>query len=448
MRFVLTCIMLCLFVCITHSQELSIAVAANKYKVQKDTITVERKTKEVSFTITYTITGTNRPVSVNMEEGPGSTLKASDIVTGGGLRKSARNFSQPDYSDKIDIKIPAGATYEKDEYTEIVFTWADMLNTNTSKTKKLVIKTHTRKDFEWVEDKTNTPKLEFIQYTDFLGINSDKPNGVFQQQLLFKWPIFKSYWKLDDKFKVQFLRSVLLPNILMNRIDKAKDDSSILVPLGKSVVMNPNSSVADTLNNVVGSFDLIRYANTVIESSINLLTLHIDSTRVYVSYDFGLLRDRIYDTISQARPVSRPIYSYITGWHIYTKSALDPKASLNIEVEAGLRRVHLQDNFFEQYDVYAYENGNTKSIQFPIRTARDKNISKPIYHASVKLSKDWGKESTNYVFLRLKYQWQRGQYNFIFKDQPNLLRRQDYSNHFFQVNLGLSLGLEDLFKKK
>lgn len=425
------------------AQDLSFSVAQKKFEIKNDTLLIEKKSGNLSFSIIYTITGTDKPVSLKITEGKSSTSAFSSIVSR--LPASVRFNTSDGYSGKVDFNTTM-ENLSGDQVLELVFHWPDFLKKSQQKEKKLIIKIHKKKkEYDWAPDPTNTPKLEWIQYTDFLGINSDRPNGVIQQQLLFKWPLMKTYLKRSEKFKVQFLRSVLLPNILLNRIDKAKDDSSILAPLGRTIITSP---APDTIANVVGTFDLMRYANTLFGSSLNLLTFHIDKTRLYFNYDVGLLRNRIYDTISQARPVARPIYSILTGWHVYVKSVLDPKTELNIEAEIGANKVHLKDNFFEQYDIYGYDNGPVNSIRFPVKRQGERNNSRPVWYSSVKLSKDWGKESTNYIFFRLKYQWQSGKYNFVYKDAPDEINQQEFNNHFMQVNLGLSLGLEDLFKKK
>lgn len=425
------------------AQDLTLSVVKKKFEIKNDTVMIEKSEGKLSFTIMYTITGTDRPIRLKVLKGPSSTGMFGAIVSE--LSGDKLLNQREGYSGTIDFETKMEDIAE-DQIVEILFKWPDLLKRGQLKEKRLVVKIHKKKGyFDWTVDAGNTPKLEWIQYTDFLGINSDRPNGVIQQQLLFKWPLIKSYWKASDKFKVQVLRSILVPNILLNRIDKAKDDSSILVPLGRTIITNP---LPDTIANVVGTFDLLRYANTLFGSSLNLITIHIDKARIYFNADLGLLRNRIYDTISQAKPVARPIYSWVSGWHFYVKSVLDPKTELNIEAELGANKVHLQDNFFNQYDIYGYDNGEISGIRFPVTRQGQKNDSKPVWFSSVKLSKDWGKESTNYIFFRLKYQWQSGEYEFIYKDVSNTIQRQRFNNHFLQANLGVSLGLEDLFKKK
>lgn len=432
------------------SQDLKISIIGDKYKLVGDTVflDIDKSSTSAAISVLYSISGTNQPVSIMIKEDASSSINSGLVNFGTNSLPMTENFSHPDYTGRIDINLATVSTLPRKSNFDLVFNWNDMLQPGQCKHKKLVLFIRRQmKNIDWQEDPTNTPKLEIIQYTDFLGINSDRPNGVFQEQLLFKWPIFKSYWKINDKWKLQIFRSILLPNILLNRIDKAKDDSSILMPLGRSAIIDSNTGDTSYLANAVGSFDLIRFANTKIEASINIATIHIGKTRLYLNYDAGLLRNRIYDTISQKSTVARPIYSYLHGWHLYVRSDLDKKTELNIEFELGARKVALQDNFFKQYDIYAFENGTRKEIRFPVRTDNG-NSSKAIWYSSVKLTKDWGKESTNYVFFRLKYQWQKGKYNFISQTNPKKFQEESFINHFFQVNMGVSLGLEDLFKKK
>ena len=448
MKRVFILISICCQILKLYSQDLELQVAGKKFSIISDTIHITKEHKAVSFKIFYTISKTSVPVSLKITDGAGFTIPLSSILCDSNFLTMQSLSPSNNFQGYLNLVLPANESYADYEYVNMLFVYPDLLNPGSHKKKLLIVAIHKRESFfDSVNDPTNTTKLEMIQYTDFLGINSDRPNGGLQQQLLFKWPINRRRWQLSKHFSLQPLRSVLLPNVLLNRIDKARDDSSMLVPLGGSVVRRPNSVENDTITNVVGTFDLIRYTNTMIESSLNILTVHFENTRVYLNFDFGLLRNRVLDSLSQARLISRPIYSVISGWHAYAKSTLDPKTQLNIEIEVGFKNVRLKDNFYKQYDVFGYESGEVNGIRFPVKTIDGENKSRPIYYSSVKLSKDWGKESTNYIFLRLKYQWQNGEYNFIRRDAPKELRMEAFHNHFFQVNLGLSLGLESLFKK-
>jgi hypothetical protein len=291
-------------------------------------------------------------------------------------------------------------------------------------------------------DESNTQKTEIIQYTDFLGFGNDRPNGLLQQQFLFKWPINKKQISVSKNIKIQFLRSVLLPNILFNRIEKAKDDSSLLHPIGYTIRQIDNTTRDTALSPVASTFDIIRYNTFKIESKIVLLAIQIHNTRIYFDYQLGLLRNKIKDTTGSK--TERFIYSFQSGWSVYIKSLLDQKTKLNIEVEAGLNHVTLKDNFFKQYDVYATDNDGKKSIAFPASEKFNKT-SRPIYYGIITLRKDWGQDSKNSVFFRFKYQNQNGLYKFYAKERPGNIKEESFSNHFLQINLGISLGLEKLF---
>ena len=307
-----------------------------------------------------------------------------------------------------------------------------------------VVKKEDSKSIDWTKDTTNTQKTEIVQYTDFLGFGNDRPNGIFQQQFLFKWPVIRDEFSISPNFKIQPLRSVLLPSILFNRIDKAKDDSSLLYPVGYTIRQIDTSTKDTSLSPVVSTFDLIRYTSLKIEGKIVLLAVTIYNTRIYFDYQFGLLRNKVLDTISSAKKEERFIYSFQSGVSMYIKSLLDSKTHLNIEIETGLNHITLKDNFFKQYDVYKIDNDGKKSIAFPANERFNKT-SKPIYYGIITLRKDWGENNKNSAFFRIKYQNQNGQYKFYAKERPGSIKEETYSNHFLQLNLGISLELEKLF---
>lgn len=298
----------------------------------------------------------------------------------------------------------------------------------------------------WEEDTTNTIKTEFVQYTDFLGFGNDRPNGLLQQQFLFKWPLIKKQYSLSKNFKIQFLRSILLPNILFNRIDKASDKNSLLSPISYTISqIDSSGAIKDTsLSPVLSSFDLLRYNSLKLEARIILLAVTINNTRIHLQIQGGLMRNKVQDTVTSKESIEKPIYSFTSGMSIYAKSLLDVKKQINIIIEAGYNRIKLNDNFFKQYDVYKLDLNEKKSIAFPTAESYNRN-SKAIYYGSITLTKDWGKESKNSLFFRALYNYQSGTYRFYRKDRPDIVTEERYYNHFLQFHLGVSLGFEKLF---
>jgi hypothetical protein len=302
-------------------------------------------------------------------------------------------------------------------------------------------------------DKTNVTRKELTQYTDFLGFGNDRPNGILQQRFLFKWPLNKHYHQLGNA-QFAFFRSIILPNILFNRIDKAKSDSSVLYPV-KYVIRSRDSAgtiTRDTaLSPSVGTFDIMRYASLKIESKLVLASLKIDNTRIYFDIQGGILRNRIVDTLSKRKPDStfqeRFIYTHYYGFEIYVKSLLDDK-DLNIELEAGYNRYIVKDNYFKQYDMYQMDNDGRRSLGLPIGKTF-KRMSAPIWFGSITLRKDWGKEDNadkkNSAFFRMAYSFQNDAYNKPVPNRPKEYTREKLYNHYLQLQLGLSLSLDKIF---
>jgi len=299
----------------------------------------------------------------------------------------------------------------------------------------------------WVLDTSNIVKTEFVQFTDFLGFSNDRPNGILQQQFLFKWPIVKSYLVVSKNMKIQLLRSILLPNILFNRIEKSGDNNSFLFPVSTTIrdIDSSGTTKKDTsLSPVISSFDIHRYTAQKLETQLVLFAFFIGNTRIHLQYNGAIIRNRVADTITSKQRIEKSVYSFASGWSIYAKSILDEKTKLNIEGEFGFTKYYLKDNFFKQYDVYKLDNDEKKGIAFPIGEKYNRSQS-PIYFGRITLRKDWGKESKNSAFFRVRYNYQHGKYKFYESKNPGFIREENYYNHYLQLQLGISLGLEKLF---
>lgn len=296
-------------------------------------------------------------------------------------------------------------------------------------------------------DSTNTNKTEFCQYTDFLGFGNDKPNGIIQEEFLFKWALVKREFKISDNVYFQPFRSILLPSILFNRIEKGKDTSSLLYPVGysiSSVAEDPSGKKDTTLSPVMSSFDIMRYTSLKLEGKIVLMALRIKNARIYLDFNGSLIRNQITDTIIN-KNFTRSIYSFGSGLSIYVKSPihLNTDSSFNIEAELGYYKLKLLDNYFKQYDVYALDNQGKKTIAFPIGESFNR-ASKPIWFTSIRLSKEWGKTSKNSVFVRFVYNFQKGSYSYYTKENTKVNSRT-YYNNFMQIHLGVNLPIDGLF---
>ncbi len=296
-------------------------------------------------------------------------------------------------------------------------------------------------------DTTNRNKTEFSQYTDFLGFGNDRPNGLIQQEFLWKWAIVKREFRLSKNIYLQPIRSILLPSILFNRIEKGKDTASLFYPVGytiKSITEDINGVKDTSLSPVMSTFDIMRYNSLKIETKIVLLAIRINNARIYFDFQSSLMRNKITDTIVNKNS-SRHIYAIASGFSIYVKSPiLNKDSSFNIEAKFGYNRITLKDNFFKQYDVYTIDNEGKRNIAFPIGQKYNR-ASSPIFFTSIRLSKEWGKEIKNSIFFRGVYSYQRGTYQFYTKENSRIYTETFY-NHYFQLQLGANLSIDKLFK--
>jgi len=296
-------------------------------------------------------------------------------------------------------------------------------------------------------DTTNHNKTEFSQYTDFLAFGNDKPNGLIQQEFFWKWALVKREFRVNKNVSIQPFRSILLPSILFNRIEKGKDSGSLFYPVGytiKSITEDANGVKDTTLSPVMSTFDIMRYSSLRLEGKLVLLAIRINNARVYIDFQGSLIRNKITDTIINKNS-SRYVYSIGTGFSIYVKSpvTINKDSSFNIEAQFGYNKISLLDNYFKQYDVYTIDNEGKKNIAFPVGQKYNRT-SNPIFFTSIRLSKEWGKESKNSIFLRFLYSFQKGNYSFYTKENPRIYN-QNFYNHYLQIHLGVNISIDKLF---
>lgn len=445
---ILKCITLLLLLSLKlNSQSLIFDKTSYSIEEGKDTdsilkINIQSKTKKKNICIRV----------MDMHEG---TADSNDYVFNepGNFELNSGNA----YSTVLSITIKKDDKEEKDEYIKLHFLFASaedssqvdstlLITIQDQDTKQKKIDLYSK--LNWASDTTNNIKTEFVQFTDFLGFANDRPNGLLQQQFLFKWPIVKRYLVLDKNIRIQPLRSILFPNLLFNRIDKS-GDNGLLFPVSTTIreIDSSNSVQKDTsLSPVISSFDIHRYTAQKIEARLILFALFIGKTRIHLEYIPAIIRNRIADTITSKGKTERSVYSFSSGWAIYLKSDLDKKTQLNIESEIGYIKFYLKDNFFKQYDVFKLDNTEKRAIALPVGEKYNRTQA-PIYYFRISLNKEWGKESKNSAFFRFRYNYQTGKFKYYDIKKPAYIREEHYFNHYLQLQLGISLGFETLFSK-
>lgn len=303
---------------------------------------------------------------------------------------------------------------------------------------------------KWTKDKSNTFKSEITQFTDFTGFDNQKPNGILQEELVLKFPISK--YKHDTKNKniqYQLLRSVVFTT-LFNRIDKTKEYQTY--PTGTVLPNNLNNT--DSIKPFLTTMDIYKYSNLQMGMNFNFFTLHTANSRINLSYEFAVLRNRPYITdtiIYQNKQFTkadlRPFYSFAHKFEVYMNNSDLIEKSVGYALNGGIMLVRLKDSYFKQYDAAEIDPFDRATKLLPANDPYIRRKARPIWFFGGTLKKLWGDGNKNTAFVRLNYFYQTGKYirytgsSDISQGSfdPRLFRETWYHNHFLQLQMGLSL---------
>jgi len=313
----------------------------------------------------------------------------------------------------------------------------------------------------WRKDTTNTPKFEFVNYTDFKGFDQDQPNGVAQSQFLFKWPMFSRLYNpfkpkgqdgtrhRDTGYGFVFFRDFIFPNFLFNRIDKSND----FLPYQPVYDTLKRPGMPDSINisKIIHSFDIANYSTFVLNGKLIFLTVHFPRSRINVEWNFSLYKIKVQDTINTVKSFL-PVYAIGNGFDLYydTKYS-DKEFPFNLRVLVGYQKISLKDNFYVQADGASISPDGKKKIAFPLNDF--KRLSAPIWHLSVTLKKSLGfkkdsepGENDHYLFFRYAYSYQKFTGLTAIPNRPGELEKRNFTNNFSQFQLGIDLNFGVFFK--
>lgn len=296
------------------------------------------------------------------------------------------------------------------------------------------------------------PKFSFTQYTDLQGFDNDKPNGVLQEEFRFLWPTNGK--SINGKGNFYLFRSVTFPTILLNRIDKSKKSRDY--PVGKTIPRNPASK--DSMLPYLTTMDIFKYSNLQIGGNVVLLAYKASNTLLQLQYGFSLLRNKPYygDTIKSGVDSGRvaddfrPVYTFQNKFELNVQSSIKDY-DFNIAASAGVMLINMRDNYYKQFDASVVDPFNQNTSLLPANDAFIKRKPKPIWYFSGVLEKKFGEEDQNNVFFRVNYYYQTGKFNRLRgkyePPRPPLFYEDRFHNHFLQLQFGVTLGVERLFKK-
>lgn len=284
-------------------------------------------------------------------------------------------------------------------------------------------------------DATNTIKTEFVSYTDLKGFDPDAPNGLAQNQFLFKWPIEKHWVVNHEKFKLQYLRSFLFPNFLLNRIDKTND--VLLYKTRFDSLDTNNNGIVDSFplkDRNVNSFDVIKYSNMVLNGKLTLITIKLPKSRVMFEYDLTVYRMRV-DT-SKIGKTFDPIYAISHGPHLFFETGDEAlPTAFQLRVIFGYEVLRIRSNTFSQVDgISSSVQSDTLFSKTPFYPYVKK--SSKIWALSARLSRSISKDDKTSIFFRFNLSWQKIKNNNLIT--PNIVKS---FNQYAQFQLGLNLDI-------
>lgn len=433
-----------------------------------DTLIVQEGTiKDIPIRLKLSVTNTDMPITITVNDLQlnTATIGIDYTCSVSPLPKDLIFNQESNMTSIINLVIKNDGIPEGTEYAELDFKWTSLTERDKRFHKILIIKIvdaatqipkSQQKDTEKTHtDKSNTNKIELSQFTDFIGFDNDKPNGRMQQEFRFKWAIAKKWHGKEEGWQYQWFRSVLLPDILINRIDKSQKEETYNYPayLRKSSNLDSSAPKFTTM-------DIYKYSNLQIGLRAILIAFKKENFRFHLQGGIKLIRNKPFADTSISQngktdsAIFRPTYSVAYTAEVYGKTTLSEENAINLDFNAGIMWLYLKDSYYRQYDAAVIDAYNKATVLLPVSYPARK--VRPLYMFSVRLTKDLSKDKDHYAYFRCNYMYQSGKYNtvekrvtntgeIIYKINPEPVK---FYNHFMQMQLGVSLDLKDLFQKK
>lgn len=306
------------------------------------------------------------------------------------------------------------------------------------------------------KDITNTPKMEFVNYTDFKGFDQYQPNGIAQSQFLFKIPVNNYYrlWK-DGETKTQWLRSFILPNFLFNRIDKTNEGVSL------QPALNKNSQGDTSVSSVISSFDFIRYSSFVLNSRLTVFTVMRPKSRIQFQFNGSLFKIKVDSakvttraadsTLTQSTVGLNPVYATGFGAELfYDTKYVENEFPFNFRFILGGQTIKMRSSEYQQADVAVTTPDNLRKTAQLI-DGQNRKRSAPVWYFSAMIKKNLNlktKESgeDHFLFFRYNYSWQQFKGMVAMPNRPGQYEEKTLNNNFSQFQLGIDLNFDGFFQ--
>lgn len=353
------------------------------------------------------------------------------------------NVAAAELYAELDVKWPSLTQKDKILHKVVVI---KILKKEQTKESKIEIPTVGRKP-----DDYNYFKAEIIQYSDISGIKNDKPNGLLQFQGIIKIPINHNKTTTASGWFHQSFRAVLL-DVLINRIDKSKEE----IDYNYTTFLYENDKAKKSSHPWLATTDLCRFSNLHVGLRLVPLTIGKKDFRIQLQTGVKLLKslpfaaDTIRSGVDSGKVKSdfRSVYSYAKYIELFFKY-YNSFNKVNLSLNTGLMWVKLLDSYYDQIDIYQQDPFQKTIALAPVNSHRK---SPPLWFASLRFGKAIGKEATVSTFLRVNYTLQTGTYfkplSNIIDGRPVAFEEKRFYNNFFQVHIGTTFDLDNIFSQK
>ena len=428
---------------------------------EKDTIILERdELIGQIFRLPIKVKRINQPgVALNtinfaINPLPATTMNNSDF----NLEQASVTVAEGVAEVFTQIKIDAG----KNPSDNILFITVQMsYNNPTAQIKTAVIKVINKKKKETDDanntkkgkqkDKGNYIKCEIVQYSDITGVKNDLPNGLLQFQGFLKIPLNKNKYVTGNNWSFQGFRSIVFDG-LVNRVDKSKEE----IDYKYTNFLYQDNIAKKTPQPWLATTDIWRYSNFQAGIRIVPLAIEKDNFRIQLQFGIKLLKNRPYSQDSilsgldsgKVKADFRSVYSNVKFLELFIRT-MNADNKFEISFNTGFMWLTLMDSYYKQIEIYQQDPFNRATS---LSTISGSNKNSPMWYTSFRLGYLLGEEKIVSTFLRLNYMLQTGTYlkplSNIIDGRPVVFEEKKFYNNFFQVHIGTTIELGELFKSK
>ncbi|MDX2189375.1 MAG: hypothetical protein SFY32_05905 [Bacteroidota bacterium] len=280
--------------------------------------------------------------------------------------------------------------------------------------------------FDWYAnyDFSNKIKYNLIIFSDLYGLSPEQPNGLIQPRAYFSFPIIRrAITGKNGDIRIHFLRNVIFPDITLSKVE----DKLRVLPSIKNNTITSNGLTKSAIN----MFDIMQYAYLNTSLKVNIITLSWPKHKIYLDAVSTGFFTNIYDS-SKSNATS--IFSYGFGGNI--KYATNFEGRLNLEIYYSGYWMQTATNDFKIYKGPQYKDLISKqAAKLPSSASDDNNVNGIYINSFNGQLNIYDKEKKDNLFFRI-----------AILTNADLENNKKYINSFWQIQVGYSKKLEDIFK--